>query len=246
MSSARDCLLALISPAALIVVEATDFDSPDNQTGATMLAPVAVALAGQSCLIALFQSRVVALIADHPDVDAKHRRRRRQVQARIVGTYACRPEASGFDSRAVARRNCTGIPAGGRRASALWRGRRGNSGGAAPRGDRPRRWSDDRELRAYQILADERNEGRVRSFVDDVLGRLAAYDARHQGALVATLEAYLDHNGNLGATSTALFIHLSTLKYRLARIAEIGGVSIHDPHDRFHAQSPCGSVASFC
>jgi len=96
--------------------------------------------------------------------------------------------------------------------------------------------TDDLDLRAYQILLGAHDEDRVQRFVIDVLGSLESYDARHHGALVKTLEAYLDHNGNLEATAAALYIHVSTLKYRLSRIAEIGSLRLHDPGDRFHAQ----------
>ncbi|MHB9149205.1 MAG: helix-turn-helix domain-containing protein [Thermoleophilia bacterium] len=47
--------------------------------------------------------------------------------------------------------------------------------------------------------------------------------------MVRTLACYLDHGCNKVATAEALHVHLSTVKYRLERIAEISGLDLGDP-----------------
>lgn len=67
------------------------------------------------------------------------------------------------------------------------------------------------------------------------VARLAAYDAGHRSDLVATLRTWLDELGDMQATAAALHIHRNTLRYRLERIAEIGGIDLADPEARFAA-----------
>jgi DNA-binding PucR family transcriptional regulator/putative methionine-R-sulfoxide reductase with GAF domain len=69
--------------------------------------------------------------------------------------------------------------------------------------------------------------------VEDVLGPLAAYDAARQGELLHTLRTYLQTGGHHPTTAERCHIHVSTLKYRLARIADITGQTITDPRTRF-------------
>lgn len=51
-------------------------------------------------------------------------------------------------------------------------------------------------------------------------------------ALVQTLEAYLDHAGDVKRTAAALSLHRGGLYYRLRRIEEVAGVDLHDGEDR--------------
>ncbi len=60
---------------------------------------------------------------------------------------------------------------------------------------------------------------------------------QEQGAdLFHTLETYVDEGGNGVQTAERLMIHRSTLNYRLARIAEIGGIELSDPGIRINLQ----------
>jgi purine catabolism regulator len=52
------------------------------------------------------------------------------------------------------------------------------------------------------------------------------------GELFDTLEGYLDAGGNGVAAAEALHVHRSTLNYRLARISDLCGVDLSDPHTR--------------
>ena len=62
----------------------------------------------------------------------------------------------------------------------------------------------------------------------DGLRRLLAGDQ----ALVRTLEAYLDHAGDVKRTAAALSLHRGGLYYRLRRIEEVADVNLHDGEDR--------------
>ncbi|QXJ21285.1 helix-turn-helix domain-containing protein [Actinomadura graeca] len=67
------------------------------------------------------------------------------------------------------------------------------------------------------------------------LARLAAYDAEHATSLVETLRAWLDAFGDVTAASAAMYVHHNTFRYRLRRLAEIGGIDLTDPDARFAA-----------
>jgi len=60
------------------------------------------------------------------------------------------------------------------------------------------------------------------------LRRLLAGDQ----SLVLTLEAYLDHAGDVKRTAAALSLHRGGLYYRLRRIEDVAGVNLHDGEDR--------------
>jgi sugar diacid utilization regulator len=61
------------------------------------------------------------------------------------------------------------------------------------------------------------------------LDRLAAHDDRYGGGLVATLRSYLAACGSASAAAAALGIHVTTLRHRLGRIAEVSGLRLDDP-----------------
>ncbi|MFJ1886936.1 MULTISPECIES: PucR family transcriptional regulator [unclassified Streptomyces] len=67
------------------------------------------------------------------------------------------------------------------------------------------------------------------------IARLLAYDTKHQSQLVHTLRCWLDSFGDIGAASAAAYVHPSTFRYRLRRLAEVGGIDLDDPGDRFAA-----------
>jgi hypothetical protein len=65
------------------------------------------------------------------------------------------------------------------------------------------------------------------------VARLAAYDRGHTSNLVETLAAWLDAFGDVNAAAGAVHVHPNTFRYRLSRIAEIGGVDLGDGDVRF-------------
>ncbi len=54
--------------------------------------------------------------------------------------------------------------------------------------------------------------------------------------LLPTLREYLANDGHHGRTAGRLFIGVTTLKYRLSRIAELLGVDLRDGAVRFQLQ----------
>ena len=88
---------------------------------------------------------------------------------------------------------------------------------------------------AVFLLFDSTSPELRQDFVDLVLGPLVAYDQRGGHSLIPTLDAYLAHGGNLETTARTLSVHTSTLKYRLQRIAEVGGLNVRIPDHRFNA-----------
>jgi hypothetical protein len=65
--------------------------------------------------------------------------------------------------------------------------------------------------------------------------RLAAYDVAHNTNLLETLRAWLDAFGDVIAASAAMYVHPNTFRYRLRRLAEVGGIDLTDPEARFSA-----------
>ena len=65
------------------------------------------------------------------------------------------------------------------------------------------------------------------------LARLIDYDRRHRSNLVPTLRAWLDAFGNIVAAADSVFVHQNTFRYRLRRVAEVGGIDLDDPDQRF-------------
>jgi sugar diacid utilization regulator len=92
------------------------------------------------------------------------------------------------------------------------------------------------DLDVLRMLAAVDDLSDVAGFVHKWLGPLAAYDERKHTELVKTLTQYLQHGGGYEATSRALSVHRSTLKYRLQRIRELTGLDLSDPEIHFNLQ----------
>ena len=72
----------------------------------------------------------------------------------------------------------------------------------------------------------------VRMLCDDALRRLREYDEENHAELYQTLLVYLRQERNMLRTARALFIHRSTLSYRLERIRKITGMNLDDAFAR--------------
>jgi sugar diacid utilization regulator len=92
------------------------------------------------------------------------------------------------------------------------------------------------DLDVLRMLASVEDLADVEGYVRKWLGVLAAYDGRKHTQLVRTLTQYLQHGGGYEATSQALSVHRSTLKYRLQRIRELTGFDLGDPDTRFNLE----------
>ena len=67
------------------------------------------------------------------------------------------------------------------------------------------------------------------------LTALREHDTERDGRLVETLRAWLEAFGDVNAAAAAIYVHPNTFRYRLRRAAEIGGIDLGDPDDRFAA-----------
>lgn len=66
------------------------------------------------------------------------------------------------------------------------------------------------------------------------LGKLGAYDAEHGTQLLETLRCFVLNHGSHVTTYQELFIHRTTLQYRLERIVEITGLDLEDKRTWSH------------
>ena len=64
--------------------------------------------------------------------------------------------------------------------------------------------------------------------------KLVEYDRLNDGKLYETLKVWLEAERNYTKTAQTLYIHRSTLLYRIDRIKEITELDFDDPEVRFH------------
>jgi DNA-binding PucR family transcriptional regulator len=78
---------------------------------------------------------------------------------------------------------------------------------------------------AYRLLLPAMSEdpGELERFYAETVEPLSSYDEQYETELVATVEAYLDNDGNVAATAKQLFTHRHTVRYRLERVKELCG-----------------------
>jgi purine catabolism regulator len=88
------------------------------------------------------------------------------------------------------------------------------------------------DLRAHRLLLAVHEESVLEDFTSALLAPLHEYDRRHRGQLVASLRAFLDHNGNWEPAARALGVHRHTLRYRIGRVEELTGRSLSVADDR--------------
>jgi len=82
----------------------------------------------------------------------------------------------------------------------------------------------------FRVLASHPEE--VRSFFEDTVAPIVAYDDQYATDLVGTLEAYLEQNCNMNATAAAIYAHRHTVAYRLDRVKELSGLDPMQSEDR--------------
>ncbi|MEB3327732.1 MAG: helix-turn-helix domain-containing protein [Candidatus Sericytochromatia bacterium] len=88
------------------------------------------------------------------------------------------------------------------------------------------------DLGIYRMLLQFAHSQDPNEFFCEPLQRLIEYNQQMDKELVKTIAAFLACNGNLTETSTRLFIHRNTLKYRLERIRDITQIDLDDAENR--------------
>ena len=69
--------------------------------------------------------------------------------------------------------------------------------------------------------------------------RIFDYDLENNTKLLLTLEVYLKHNKSLKLAADELFIHRSTLTYRLDSIKKLTNMNLDDADERLHILLSC-------
>jgi sugar diacid utilization regulator len=82
----------------------------------------------------------------------------------------------------------------------------------------------------FRALVSDPDE--VRSFYEETVAPVVAYDRQYRSELLSTLEAYLAQDCNMNATARAIFAHRHTVAYRLDRIKELTGLDPGSSSDR--------------
>src|SRR3954471_6540579 len=87
---------------------------------------------------------------------------------------------------------------------------------------------------AYRLLLPARSDARakLKRFYAETIQPLSDYDEQYETELVATVEAYLDNDGNVAATAKQLFTHRHTIRYRLERVRELCGHDVSSTQGR--------------
>lgn len=91
------------------------------------------------------------------------------------------------------------------------------------------------DLGLYRLFFDAQHADRIEEHIERWLGPLLRYDTRHHTELVETLAAHLAGRSR-EEVAARLFIHPSTLKYRLRRIREIFSPDFADAESRFNIE----------
>lgn len=85
----------------------------------------------------------------------------------------------------------------------------------------------------FRIRSVLEEKAELSSYCSPGLTRLLTYDQKKHSNLTATLYAYLKNNLSPNQTAEELFIHRSTLNYRLTKIEEVAGINLKNSNDVF-------------
>jgi PucR family transcriptional regulator, purine catabolism regulatory protein len=88
------------------------------------------------------------------------------------------------------------------------------------------------DLGSHRLLLARQEDAALEAISRGLLAPLTDYDRRHHGDLMASLRAFLEHNGNWEAAARALGVHRHTLRYRVRRVAELTGRDLDRAGDR--------------
>ncbi|MCV7169237.1 helix-turn-helix domain-containing protein [Mycobacterium manitobense] len=88
------------------------------------------------------------------------------------------------------------------------------------------------DVGTHRMLLGLHDRAVLRRFADDVLAPLRSHDDLHGTALERTLRVFLGNDGHWSATANDLFVHVNTLRNRVARIGELTGRDVTRIEDR--------------
>ncbi|QCI67633.1 helix-turn-helix domain-containing protein [Phreatobacter stygius] len=93
-----------------------------------------------------------------------------------------------------------------------------------------------RDFGPFFVLMSAVDGTEMRAFVDDLIGAAARHDKTHGTAYIQTLSTFLDHGCRSQPCADALGLHVTTLRYRLARLRDLFGLETDTPEQRFALQ----------
>ena len=87
---------------------------------------------------------------------------------------------------------------------------------------------------AYRLLLPAMSEdpAELERFYSETVEPLVAYDEQYETELVATVETYLENDGNVAASAQQLYTHRHTIRYRLERARELCGHDVTSTEGR--------------
>jgi len=90
------------------------------------------------------------------------------------------------------------------------------------------------ETGAYRLLLPAMSEdpAELERFYEETVATLVAYDEQYETDLLATVETFLENDGNVTPTAERLFTHRHTVRYRLERVRELSGHDIFSTEGR--------------
>jgi purine catabolism regulator len=88
------------------------------------------------------------------------------------------------------------------------------------------------DLGTYRLLLSLTDPDALRAFADSMLAPLDAYDRGHEGELIPSLQAFLQHNARWESAAGQLFVHRHTLRYRMRKVEELTGRDLASSFDR--------------
>jgi DNA-binding PucR family transcriptional regulator len=88
------------------------------------------------------------------------------------------------------------------------------------------------DLGTYRLLLSMADPDALRAFADSMLAPLDAYDHDHNGELISSLQAFLQHNARWETAAADLYVHRHTLRYRMRKVEELTGRDLANSFDR--------------
>jgi DNA-binding PucR family transcriptional regulator len=88
----------------------------------------------------------------------------------------------------------------------------------------------------FSVLMSAVDVDEMHAFVDRLIGAITHHDTAHGTAYLETLATFLDHGCRSQPCADALGLHVTTLRYRLARLKDLFAVETDTPDRRFALQ----------
>lgn len=89
-----------------------------------------------------------------------------------------------------------------------------------------------KDMGIYKILLSTDEKDVLTEIYNEVLGKLATYDAVNNTDYMSTLKHYLENDASVQAVAKELYLHRNTINYKLGKIKEITGCNLASTEDR--------------